>query len=63
MSFGINRLSTAALQGTFWAFSAVMGVSISWIFMVFTGSSIVQTFFVTAAAFAGLSLLRIHNQT
>lgn len=56
MSFGINRLSTGALQATFWAFAAVMGVSISWIFMVFTGSSIVQTFFVTAAAFAGLSL-------
>ncbi len=56
MSFGINRLSTAALQATFWAFAAVMGVSMSWIFMVFTGTSIVQTFFVTAAAFGGLSL-------
>ena len=56
LSFGINRLSTPAAQLTFWAFAAVMGVSMSWIFMVFTGSSIVQTFFVTAAAFGGLSL-------
>ena len=56
LSFGINRLSTAAMQAVFWLFSVVMGVSMSWIFMVFTGGSIVQTFFVTAAAFAGLSL-------
>jgi hypothetical protein len=56
LSFGINRLSTGTAQMIFWAFSAVMGVSISWIFMVFTGGSIVQTFFVTAAAFGGLSL-------
>ena len=33
-----------------------MGLSISWIFAVFTGISIAQTFFVTAIAFAGLSL-------
>lgn len=56
LSFGIHKLSTPAAQAAFWAFAAVMGISISWIFMVFTGSSIVQTFFVTAAAFGGLSL-------
>ncbi|MEM8869946.1 MAG: Bax inhibitor-1/YccA family protein [Pseudomonadota bacterium] len=52
----INRMSESAAQLFFYAFSAVMGVSISWIFSVFTGVSIVQTFFVTAIAFAGLSL-------
>ncbi len=56
LSFGIQKLRTATAQLLFWAFSAVMGVSMSWIFMVFTGSSIVQTFFVTAAAFGGLSI-------
>lgn len=56
MSFGINRLSFGAAQGLFWAFAAVMGVSLSSIFLVFTGESIVQTFFVTAAAFGALSL-------
>ena len=56
LSFGIHKLKTSTAQLLFWAFSAVMGVSMSWIFMVFTGSSIVQTFFVTAAAFGGLSL-------
>ncbi len=52
----INRLSAAGAQLFFYAFAAVMGLSISWIFAVFTGFSIAQTFLVTAIAFAGLSL-------
>ncbi len=56
LSFGINRLSTPAAQGIFWAFAVVMGLSMSTIFMRFTGVSIAQTFFATAAAFLGLSL-------
>ncbi|MSU89695.1 BAX inhibitor (BI)-1/YccA family protein [Rhodobacteraceae bacterium 2CG4] len=56
LSAGINRLSEAAAQLTFYAFAAVMGLSLSSIFLVFTGYSIVQTFLITAIAFAGLSL-------
>ena len=56
LSFGINKLSTATAQLVFWGFAAVMGMSMSWIFMVYTSASIVQTFFITAAAFASLSL-------
>ena len=56
LSFGITRLSTGAAQAIFWAFAAVMGLSLSSIFFVYTGTSIAQTFFATAAAFAGLSL-------
>ncbi len=56
LSFGINRMSTAAAQATYWAYAAVMGLSLSTIFLVYTGTSIAQTFFATAAAFAGLSL-------
>ena len=56
MSFGMNRLSTAALQGLFWAFAAVMGLSMSAIFLVYTGPSIAITFFATAVAFLSLSL-------
>ncbi len=56
MSFGLNKLSTFALQACFWAFAVVMGLSMSTIFLVFTDASIAQTFFATAAAFAGLSL-------
>ena len=52
----INRLSAAAAQLFFYAFAGVMGLSLAWIFQVFTGVSIAQTFFVTAIAFAGLSL-------
>jgi FtsH-binding integral membrane protein len=56
LSFGINRLSTGAAQALFWAFAAVMGLSMSTIFLRFTGESIATTFFATTAAFAGLSL-------
>jgi FtsH-binding integral membrane protein len=52
----INRMSAATAQLVFYAFAATMGVSISSIFLVFTGFSIIQTFLVTAVAFAGLSL-------
>ncbi len=52
----INRLSAAAAQLFFYAYAAVMGLSLSWIFAVFTGISIAQTFLVTSIAFAGLSL-------
>ena len=56
LSFGINKLSTGAAQALFWAFATVMGLSMSAIFLVYTGSSIAITFFATAAAFLGLSL-------
>ncbi|MBM1219712.1 Bax inhibitor-1/YccA family protein [Ponticoccus sp. SC2-23] len=52
----INKLSAAGAQTFFYVFAATMGVSISWIFLVFTGFSIVQVFLITAIAFAGLSL-------
>ena len=55
-SAGVNRMAPSTARLVFFAFAAVMGVSMSWIFLVFTGSSIVQTFFVTAAAFGSLSL-------
>lgn len=56
MSFGVNRFSTVTLQAMFWGFAVLMGLSMSTIFLRFTGGSIAVTFFATAAAFAGLSL-------
>jgi FtsH-binding integral membrane protein len=56
LSFGINRLSTGTAQMLYWAFAVVMGLSLSSIFFVYTGSSIALTFFATAASFASLSL-------
>jgi FtsH-binding integral membrane protein len=56
MSFRINSMSVSAAQTTFWAYAALMGLSLSSIFLIYTGQSIVQTFFVTAASFGALSL-------
>ncbi|MFN7027196.1 MAG: Bax inhibitor-1/YccA family protein, partial [Pseudorhizobium sp.] len=56
LSFRINSMSVGAAQATFWGYAALMGVSLSSIFIVFTGESIVQTFLVTAASFGALSL-------
>jgi len=52
----LNRISAAGAQLFFYAFSAAMGLSISWIMAVYTGISITQTFLITSIAFAGLSL-------
>ncbi|OPH11748.1 Bax inhibitor-1 family protein, partial [Azospirillum brasilense] len=49
-------MSASALQGLFWAFCAVMGVSMASIFLVFTGASVARVFFITAAMFAAMSL-------
>ena len=56
MSFGAQRMRTSTLQMLFWAFATVMGLSMSTIFIAYTGTSIAQTFFAVAAAFLGLSL-------
>jgi FtsH-binding integral membrane protein len=56
MSFGANKFSKPTLQAMYWAFAVLMGLSLSTIFLVYTGASIAVTFFATAAAFAGLSL-------
>ncbi len=52
----INRISAAGAQLYFYAFATLMGLSLSSIFIIYTGASIVQTFLITAIAFAGLSL-------
>ena len=56
MSFGMNRMATGTLQILFWAFAALMGLSMSTLFLAFTGVSIAQTFFATAAAYLALSV-------
>lgn len=56
LSFRWERMSMGALLGTFYAFAAVMGLSLSTIFVVFKLGSIAQVFFITAASFGALSL-------
>lgn len=56
MSFGANKLSAPAVQALYWAFVATMGVSLSVIFMRYTGASITRIFLITAAMFGAMSL-------
>src|ERR1700760_530223 len=56
LSAGINRLAPSTAQMLFWVFSALMGISLSSIFLVYTHTSIVRVFFITAASFGALSL-------
>ncbi|MDA4631906.1 Bax inhibitor-1 family protein, partial [Escherichia coli] len=51
LSFRIEKMSVSAAQTTFWVYAALVGVSLSSIFLVYTSGSIVQTFFITAASF------------
>lgn len=56
LSARISKMSVAGAQISFWLFAGLMGLSLSSIFLIYTGNSITQVFFVTAAAFGGLSL-------
>ena len=56
LSFGVQRMSFGTLQLLFFAFAAVMGVSMATIFATFSGSSIARVFFITAGTFAAMSL-------
>jgi FtsH-binding integral membrane protein len=56
LSFRVHKMSVAAAQTTFWLYAAMVGVSLSSVFLVYTTGSIVQTFFITATAFGALSL-------
>ncbi len=55
-SFRMDRMSAATARTTFLAFAAAMGVSLSTLLIRYTGASVVQVFFITAASFGALSL-------
>ena len=56
LSFRVQSMSVSAAQTTFWIYAALVGLSLSSIFLVYTTASVAQTFFATAAAFGALSL-------
>jgi FtsH-binding integral membrane protein len=56
LSFGLGRLRPARAQLLFWIYAALVGLSLGSIFLVFTHTSIVRVFFITAASFSALSL-------
>jgi uncharacterized protein len=56
MSFGIKKMSATKAQGTFWVFAALMGASLSSIFLIYTGASITRVFFITSGTFGAMSI-------
>ena len=56
LSFAIQRMSLRAAQALFWSYAALMGVSLAPVLLVYTGASVAQVFFITAATFGAMSL-------
>ena len=56
MSFGIAKMSASKAQTVFWIFAALMGLSLSSIFAVYTETSITRVFFITAGTFGAMSI-------
>jgi hypothetical protein len=63
LSFRINKMSFSAAQTTFWIYAAVMGLSLGGIFLVYTGASIARVFFISAGAFAAMSVYGYTTKT
>lgn len=55
-AFRADKMSVSAAQTSFWVYCALVGASLSVLLLVFTGSSVANVFFITAAAFASLSI-------
>ena len=56
LNFGIQKMKATTAQMIFWLFAAIMGLSLTHIFLVYTGASITRVFFITAGTFAAMSL-------
>ena len=52
----LQKMSLSAAQMTFWAFAAVMGISLSSILYAFTGLSVARVFLITCSTFAAMSI-------
>jgi len=56
LSFRIQRMSFAAAQGIFWVYAGLMGIGLAPVLLLYTGASVAQVFFITAATFGAMSL-------
>lgn len=56
LSARLHAMSAGSARTAFLVYAALMGLSLSSVFLVFTGASVARVFFITSAAFAGLSL-------
>jgi len=63
ISFGINRISASTAQMLFWLYSALVGVSLATIFLVYPIGDVARVFFITAASFGALSLYGYTTKT
>ena len=63
LSFRIEKMSLGAAKTAFWVYAALVGLSLSGIFFVYTGTSIARTFFITAATFLAMSLYGYTTRT
>jgi FtsH-binding integral membrane protein len=52
----IHAMSFSTAQAIFWIFAALMGLSLSTVFLAYTGESIARVFFITAGTFGAMSL-------
>ncbi|MDE2166007.1 MAG: Bax inhibitor-1/YccA family protein [Alphaproteobacteria bacterium] len=56
LSFRIQKMSLGAAQATFWGYAGLVGLSLAGLFLIYTGASIAEVFFITAATFLAMSL-------
>ena len=63
LSFRIQSMSLGAAQATFWGYAGLVGLSLSGLFLVYTGASIAEVFFITAATFLAMSLYGYTTKT
>ncbi|OJX09762.1 MAG: hypothetical protein BGO77_02580 [Caedibacter sp. 37-49] len=56
LSFRLHKLQASTAQTLFWTYAGLMGLSLSWIFLAYTGASVAKVFFITAGTFGAMSL-------
>ena len=56
LGWRIQQMSLSAAQTTFWVYAALMGVGLAPVLLLYTGASVAQVFFITAATFGAMSL-------
>lgn len=63
LSAMVNRVSATAATALFIVYSALNGLTMACIFLIYTGSSIASTFFVTAGTFGAMSAYGYFTKT
>ncbi len=55
-TYKLNSISAAKAKSYLWIYSGLMGLSLSTVFVIYTGASVARVFFITASVFGGMSL-------